>query len=130
MALSCVSPLAPHTRRPSYLAGVSLQSVLRFLILCSRNESRKCQGRAGSITAGYNIVEDAESMRRFLCDFTCDVGAGKQKKPPPGAQGQGSSKVAGKRAAPTQGARSTRSSDEQERQPLGAGTKKAKPQKR
>jgi hypothetical protein len=52
--------------------GASLQAVLRFLVLCTRMESRKCQGRAGSVTAGYDSVEDAEAMRKFLCEFTCD----------------------------------------------------------
>ena len=52
-------------------SGVSLESLLRFLVMCTRTESRKCQGRAGSITAGYNAEEDAESMRKFLCEFSC-----------------------------------------------------------
>ena len=55
-----------------WLAGASLQAVLRFLILCTRMECRKCQGRAGSITAGYDVSEDAEAMRKFLLEFTCE----------------------------------------------------------
>ena len=30
--------------------GVSLVSIMRFVVLCTRMESRKCQGRAGSVT--------------------------------------------------------------------------------
>ena len=54
------------------VAGASLQTVLRFLVLCTRMESRKCQGRAGSVTAGYDMREDAEAMRKFLCEFKCE----------------------------------------------------------
>jgi len=80
---------------PRLQAGASLQSVLRFLVMCTRHESRKCQGRPGSVTAGYNAEEDAESMRKFMCEFSCAGGKAQPKKPSGGAR------EAGKRAAVT-----------------------------
>jgi hypothetical protein len=78
--------------------GATLQSLLRFLVLCTRHESRKCQGRAGSVTAGYNATEDAEAMRKFLCEFTCEPGGVKTRcSKQEGASGGG--QVARKRTA-------------------------------
>jgi hypothetical protein len=81
--------------------GATLQSLLRFLVLCTRHESRKCQGRAGSVTAGYNATEDAEAMRKFLCEFTCEPGGVKSRsgKPQEGALASGGGQVARKRTA-------------------------------
>ena len=41
------------------------------------------------MTAGYNTVEDAESMRKFLCEFTCAGGNAKNKKEEGVGRGKG-----------------------------------------
>ena len=81
--------------------GATLQSLLRFLVLCTRHESRKCQGRAGSVTAGYNATEDAEAMRKFLCEITCEPGGVKSQsgKPQEGNLSSGGRHATRKRTA-------------------------------
>jgi hypothetical protein len=66
-------------------SGLTLQTLLRFLLLCTRCESPKIQGKLSSITDGYNPDEDAEDFCKFLNSFCLaggdqDVQAQKQKK--------------------------------------------------
>ncbi len=54
---------------------LSLQTLLRFLVLCSRAECAKCQDRVNSVTHGFDPAEDAEDMCHFLASFIVDSAA-------------------------------------------------------
>jgi hypothetical protein len=54
---------------------LSLQTLLRFLVLCSRAECAKCQDRVNSVTHGFDPAEDAEDMCHFLAGFVVDPAA-------------------------------------------------------
>ena len=75
---------------------LSLQSLLRFIILVTRTESEKCHGHLNSVTGGYDAMEDAQQMASFLCKYTIESAdaavvaqkSSKRKAAPGAAQNQ------------------------------------------
>jgi hypothetical protein len=74
-------------------SGLSLQTLLRFIVLCTRTESPKIQGKLSSITDGYNADEDTEEFSKYLNSFTV---AGGNKMPTNKGKKQGKRPEKGK----------------------------------